>query len=345
MSNIKERPNYIDLSKAIGMFCVILGHFIYCFDIPFVPNSGMTKVSHFVTLFHMPFFFTVSGLVSSFKVDNIKQYFVRQCKTLLLPYIVWGSILGLGYTVLEYTRGQHLSVFPKFIIALISGSDFKGCSLGWASQLWFVYALFFIKILIGFGVATKNMLWRNVYFGILLLGGITMLFLPINPLPFRIDCILVGLLFVIIGYKFKEMLFSLNETRQRSVVVLLVSALIITLLEMFYMDNTARQCLSINANYYGNIPALFLVSGVSGAIMLLSFSKLTFVKYEFIRTMSNGLICYLALHKVLFYILHKIYNIDSVFGMVATSLLVFAMLYPITLIVNKFFPFLLGFRK
>ena len=172
-----------------------------------------------------------------------------------------------------------------------------------------------------------------------------MLFLPKNPLPFRIDCILVGLLFVIIGYKFKEMLFSLNETRQRSVVVLLVSALIITLLEMFYMDNTARQCLSINANYYGNIPALFLVSGVSGAIMLLSFSKLTFVKYEFIRTMSNGLICYLALHKVLFYILHKIYNIDSVFGMVATSLFVFAMLYPITLIVNKFFPFLLGFRK
>ena len=171
MPNLKERPNYIDLAKVIGMFCVVLGHFVYYFHIDFVPNSDMTKVSHFVTLFHMPFFFVVSGLVSSFRIENRKSFIYKQFKVLLLPYFLWGVILGLSYAMLEFVKIQNPMIFIRFFIALFSGSDFPGCALGWAGQLWFVYALFFIKLVVGIGLTIKKRFLRFALFGTFFAGG------------------------------------------------------------------------------------------------------------------------------------------------------------------------------
>ena len=345
MTELRERPNYIDLAKAFGMFCVVLGHFIYYFHIDFVPNSEMTKVSHFVTLFHMPFFFIVSGIVSSFKVDCKTSFVIRQVRTLLLPYFAWGGLLGGSYVVIEFINNHNPLIFLKFFIALISGSDFPGCALGWAGQLWFVYALFFIKILLGIGLTLKSKFLKRLLFGVFLCIGGGMLFCAINPLPFRIDCIFVGFLFVAIGFWLKNFFLSLCQNKQRAFIALLVSICILILFEMFYVDNSFRQGFSINSNYFGKYPPLFILSGMVGSVMLLSISKLIFVKHGSLIVMSNGLICYLALHRVMFDVLHRLYSVESIYGMVATSVFVFVLLYPITIFVNKYFPFLLGFRK
>lgn len=169
MHCLNERPNYIDLAKVLGMFCVFLGHFIYYLDVNFVPNSDMVKVTYFVTLFHMPFFFFITGAVSSFKTS--KNFFVNQFRTLLLPYVLWGLTLGLGYSIFECFYNQNPLEFIKFLIAFFSGSDFKGCVLFLVSPLWFLYALFFIKILVGIGVSLKSKILRIFYFSIFLLAG------------------------------------------------------------------------------------------------------------------------------------------------------------------------------
>ena len=171
INNLKERPNYIDLAKSLAMFAVILGHFIYVFNVPFSPNTSVTKLSHFVTLFHMPFFFVVTGLVSSFYVSNFVDFVKKQFKSLFVPYLLFGLVLGGLWTFMNFVKTGNAVLFAKFILALASGSDFKGCSLGWASQLWFVYALFFIKLFIGFGFTIKQKIFKHLYFGMIFAGG------------------------------------------------------------------------------------------------------------------------------------------------------------------------------
>ena len=345
MNNLKERPNYIDLAKGLAMFAVILGHYIYCFNVPFTPNTAVTRLSHFVTLFHMPFFFVITGMVSSFNIKNIADYTRKLFKTLLLPYLLFGLVLGGMWTTINFVKTGDVFLYVKFILALISGSDFKGCSLGWASQLWFVYALFFIKFLIGYGFAVKKRIVKIIYFGVLFAGGGMTMYGPINPLPFRIDCILVGLLFVFIGYAGKSIALKLCANKRMALASFLVSCLIVALFEIFYIDNSIRQCLSINANYFGSIPVLFIISGVAGTVMILGLSRLLFIKHKSLLVMSNGLIAFLALHKVLFFILNQFYYTDTIIGMIGTSLLVFILMFPITIFINRYMPILLGFRK
>lgn len=343
--NLKERPNYIDFAKGLAMFAVILGHFVYCFNVPFSPNTPVTKLSHFVTLFHMPFFFIVTGMVSSFYVANFVDFVKKQIKFLFVPYLLFGLILGGLWTFMNFVKTGDGMLFAKFIFALASGSDFKGCSLGWASQLWFVYALFFIKLLIGFGFSQKQKFFRYLYFGVIFAGGGLIMFSSINPLPFRIDCVLVGCIFVLMGYNLKSFLQKMFETKKNAFVSFCISIVFVGLFELFYIDNSIRQCLSINVNYFGRFPLLFFLSGLSGTIMLLSLSRLVFFKRKFILVMSNGLIAYLALHKVLFFVLNCFYYTDTIVGMVFTSAAVFALCYPLTELLNRYAPILLGFRK
>ena len=173
-----------------------------------------------------------------------------------------------------------------------------------------------------------------------------MLYCPVNPLPFRIDCILVGMLFVLIGFKTKKIVLFLCETKQRAFYCLIVCVFLLLLFEIFYVDNFSEAGMySINANRYGKTPILFVFSGVTGSLMLLSISRLLFIKHASIMIMSNGLICYLALHKLILFSLRRVYNADSVNEMFLISVFVFALLYPITKFINKHCPALNGFRK
>ena len=113
MSNITDRPNYIDMAKVLAIYAVILGHFAYYTGIPFSPNTGVTRVTQFVTLFHMPFFFIVTGVVSSFKATSLANFTKRHVKTLLVPYILFSLILGGAWTALNFFQTGDFRLFGK----------------------------------------------------------------------------------------------------------------------------------------------------------------------------------------------------------------------------------------
>lgn len=345
MSNITDRPNYIDMAKVLAIYAVILGHFAYYTGIPFSPNTGVTRVTHFVTLFHMPFFFIVTGVVSSFKATSLANFTKRHVKTLLVPYILFSLILGGAWTALNFFQTGDFRLFGKLLLGIVSGSDFRGCSVKWAGPMWFVYALFFIKLIIACGFTLKNKNLRVIYFGVLLASGCVILYSSRNPLPFRIDSILVGFIFVLIGFGGKRVILKIMDSKKLAIIAVCISASIIALFECFYIDSSISQGLSINANYYGTVPILFLLSGVSGTILILGLSRLFFVKRTIILTMSNGLLVYLAMHWVLYFGLSRFYCSSSVWVMFAMAFLVFVLCYPIVLFVTRFFPVLLGYRK
>ena len=100
MNTFEIRPNYLDLAKVIGIYSVLVGHFVYFYDIPFVANSPLWSTAHFVTLYHMPLFFIISGMLHNYKSPNIKNYLIKLCKTLLVPYLLLSLLIGVPYYAL-----------------------------------------------------------------------------------------------------------------------------------------------------------------------------------------------------------------------------------------------------
>jgi fucose 4-O-acetylase-like acetyltransferase len=71
---LKVRPNSIDYAKSFGIYLVILGHYAWAMHIPFHYCSAWSLAS-IITLFHMPFFFMVSGMLYK-ETDFKTTYYV-----------------------------------------------------------------------------------------------------------------------------------------------------------------------------------------------------------------------------------------------------------------------------
>ncbi len=88
MKTAKNRIEWIDTAKGIGLLCVILGHL----HIPYL--------SAWIYTFHIPLFFFLSGCVFNGQKYSFKEYFIRRFKSLIVPYFVLGAvILFFNYVV------------------------------------------------------------------------------------------------------------------------------------------------------------------------------------------------------------------------------------------------------
>ena len=77
----KERDNTIDIAKGIAIILMCIGH-SYC------PEQLCT----FIYLFHMPFFFMISGWFWKEKnVEHPINYITKKIKTLWIPFVAMGE--------------------------------------------------------------------------------------------------------------------------------------------------------------------------------------------------------------------------------------------------------------
>lgn len=88
-----QRVEWIDIAKGIGILLVLIGH--VCDKHTFLWN--------FITLFHMPLFFIISGYV--LKLDKpIKLFLKSKLMTLWVPYVSLSLLVYWGgyYLVMRY---------------------------------------------------------------------------------------------------------------------------------------------------------------------------------------------------------------------------------------------------
>ena len=76
--DMKERKEYIDVAKGIGIILVVLGHL----DI----DGQISREA--IYAFHMPLFFILSGVFAKTNID-FKNYFAKSFKTLYVPFFVF----------------------------------------------------------------------------------------------------------------------------------------------------------------------------------------------------------------------------------------------------------------
>lgn len=135
-----KRLDYLDMVKGVGIFFVVLGHIEYI--------SNPLRV--WISSYHMPLFFIVSGLLMAVKNEparDLGDSIKRKARGIIIPYL-WFS---LAYFIIDIANVYIIKNIDlhTFIVDTISSVTFYGMSV-----LWFLPAIFLANI--GFLFLKKN---------------------------------------------------------------------------------------------------------------------------------------------------------------------------------------------
>lgn len=91
---MRKRLEYIDNAKAILIFMVVLGHILNAAN-PHYSIRPYTYTQAFITSFHMPAFFLITGLL--FKNEKWKEqswgtFLLSRVRSLLIPYLFFETL-------------------------------------------------------------------------------------------------------------------------------------------------------------------------------------------------------------------------------------------------------------
>ena len=123
----KVYSNKINLLKALAIMLVVSGHLEFSFFGMFPPYS-----------FHLALFFFISGMLFKEKyLNDVKVYFQKRIKSLLIPYFCY-ELFYLIITYILYLQsgfflGDNISFKSFFITPFINGRQLLLCA-----PLWFI---------------------------------------------------------------------------------------------------------------------------------------------------------------------------------------------------------------
>jgi len=136
----QKRLFYFDMAKGIGIILVVLGHVEYISD----------ELRTWISSFHMPLFFIISGMIIYFKNEidqDFKTLTMKKFKMIMIPYISFTII----YTIIDILNLYLGKIdITRFIKNILDGLTFYGSSV-----LWFLPALFLSEM--GFIYITRKL--------------------------------------------------------------------------------------------------------------------------------------------------------------------------------------------
>lgn len=186
---MKERCGYIDVVKALTIYLVVLGHVIQFWQ--YQDCWWTDRVFLLIYSFHMPLFMMVSGLVVGMyrKTTPYLLFIRKRFVQLIVPYLSWAFI--------DVLRKDNLDCCMIFTYP----NNF----------LWFLWALFFISIMVEACLNINKAYIRCFRYIILLI--VMLVLKKIFGSMFAIDKISLYLIFYILGVelgkrKYKESLIK-----------------------------------------------------------------------------------------------------------------------------------------
>lgn len=122
---MKNRIDYLDSIKCFAIILVVLGHVLQ--NVLYRDSFEEMHVFRYIYAFHMPLFFMVSGFVAKFNypcftLNRIQKWAQR----LLVPFFAFTFIIAIQYKSISYILKAFL--YPD-------------------NSLWFLWALFWIKVI------------------------------------------------------------------------------------------------------------------------------------------------------------------------------------------------------
>lgn len=250
----KDRIIYLDIARALTIFCVILGHIV----------DSSTSTKSLLYAFHMPAFFFLSGIFCKDNVesvDEIKRFIRRRFYRLLVPYIVWGCI----YSQFSF----------KNLLYICYGTRETLIRADSLTSLWFLPTLFVADLIVELMIYAASCLQKKT---VEFVG--TILFLVLGFMmphtkfgdPLGIDIAFVATSFMMAGHILKKVICKKQIRLQKFRTVLILGLLGCVCLGagIYFNKPSAGYVLMANA-IYGNASA-FLLGALGGMAILLSLS-------------------------------------------------------------------------
>ncbi|MCR4802774.1 MAG: acyltransferase family protein [Lachnospiraceae bacterium] len=166
----KQRVEWIDVAKGIGILLVIIGHMI----VKPIRANTLYSVYTCVYFFHMPFMFYLSGrtfgmAIKRYEKQQNHEFVLKKTKQMVVPYVVYDILVYMMFLILncnekiksalESAEYGSLSM-NQLMNELLHGKlkevwqllkpFMKGLLIGdnqYAYHLWFIYGLFCMNIL------------------------------------------------------------------------------------------------------------------------------------------------------------------------------------------------------
>ncbi len=183
--NNYKRIDWIDFSKAICIYLVVLGHVLT------YEEQDECIARNFIYVFHLPVFFFVSGFLFRVKdQSNFYDYILSGFKSLIIPYIflnLLALLLNVPWIVYKNSLTQSLYYF------------FIGHGHAPAGPAWFLLCLFWIKVQMFFLVKLNDIMLLIVSF----LYGVLAVFFHWH-LYWAIDASFMAMPLFVAGYLSKK---------------------------------------------------------------------------------------------------------------------------------------------
>lgn len=147
----KKRIEYIDVTKAVLMICLLWSHYRLISKFQSIDDNmlvWMNGTVRFFATFFMQTFFILTGFCSSFK-ERFAPYLWKNVKTILIPGITLCILDRYLYNVMPGKPFEHTPTAAEW---LIDGGP------------WFIFALFLAK-LIYWPIAGKSTKFRFLVCG------------------------------------------------------------------------------------------------------------------------------------------------------------------------------------
>lgn len=149
---MSNQIKWIQVARGIGIILVILGHTITTS----LRNNSTAAMDlyNYIYFFHMAFFFYISGRTYILSLNN-KEYtkfekLKKNSYRLLIPYLSYAFIVYLIFFIINIvpstgniakTVGYEIEPINTWLLSLATGN------MKFSSHLWFVYALFLMRVL------------------------------------------------------------------------------------------------------------------------------------------------------------------------------------------------------
>lgn len=316
-----NRVKWIDYAKCILIFFMISGH------------CNINNTYHmFIYSFHMPAFFIISGYLLKIKEEKAFCFITKSIKSLLIPAIIYKIIHYVWYIIKGYVNNGDWNFLNihDYIVKPILGFFIYDTqtALPLCGELWFVFILFFMKLIMYFIEKCK---YYNIIYSIIL----TFCFIYPTIVSqadfgylFLIKRLIVCFPFLLLGFKLKKQFSQIDKIPSYIIFILipviLISIYLNTPIDIYYWN-------------FGKSTTMFYINSFVTSICF--FYLMTRIKcypfiYKFILSFSIGTLLILGTHHIIMDILRQLHI--KIAGELIPIVIMLLLYYPIEISRNKF---------
>lgn len=316
-----QRVIHFDNAKGALILLVVLGHILEYAN----PNWDIRayNLAHgFLTAFHMPAFFLLSGMLfngEKWRKTGWAAFLIQKAKALLVPYLFF-ELLGILYK--HFVLGS-VSIADGLLLTLT-----LRCNIG---ADWFLPAMF-VSNLLFYACCRYLPQGRTGKLLLAVLAGLCLFSAWVLPRGLFLDTLIRGLLgfaFMAVGQLLREPLDTHSLPKTALSFALAVGFAALTLK---FAKNDFYECRVTD-------PPLFLLCGLAGTSFVLGVSKM--IRWRPLAWLGENSIVVMGTHQLALYTVRGSASPLWVLGVLA---LILALEVPLILLLNRFCPFFVGKR-